>query len=329
MTKELTPDNYKTDGQNPLVNLPAGAGTHTVYYYVTYTEKNAETGKDEEKKLVSGSKQVIIDKATRKAPDKLGTRAENFQNSKDGAITSITPRDMEYRDKFNDGKYTDTYYEEVIVGAGTYLVRWKADRNHYPSPDAEVIVQKGGAITVSFDSAGGSEIASATVAAYGDIVGSPAIQPEFEGATFLGWYLNRKAYDFKAPVMGNITLTAAWAPTAFILPNSTKAIGASAFKGLPAKAIGIPYGCASIGENAFQGCQNLTVIVIPASVTTDIPDTAFADSTQKIYVYGVKGTGDSGTSKAEEFCDKKGNEEKFNFVGYIDYPAPQPQATGE
>ena len=55
---------------NPLKNLPATAGTHTVYYYVT-DETNA----------VNGSKQVIIEKARQNAPDatKLTTEADQQQ----------------------------------------------------------------------------------------------------------------------------------------------------------------------------------------------------------------------------------------------------------
>ena len=58
---------------------------------------------------VSGSKQVIIDKAAQTAPDatKLFTRSETRRNSLDGVIAGLTARKMEYRNKANDG----TYYE--------------------------------------------------------------------------------------------------------------------------------------------------------------------------------------------------------------------------
>lgn len=34
--------------------------------------------------------------------------------------------------------------------------------------------------------------------------------PEFEGYTFIGWYLNDKEYNFDTPVNSNITLDAMW-----------------------------------------------------------------------------------------------------------------------
>ena len=321
----LTPDNYQTNGVTTLAVLPAKAGIHTVYFYIT----DAADGKTATIQI-SGSKQVFIEKAKQTAPADLTKEDETYLNSGDGKIGKLTPRSMEYRDKFNEGSYKTIYEETIEVRAGTYLVRKIADENHYASPDTEIVIQKGGAITVSFDSAGGTEIANATVAACGDVVVSPATQPVFEGATFLGWYLDKEAYDFKTPVTENITLTAAWAPTAFILPKSTTAIKASAFQGLTVKAIGIPYGCESIGANAFQDCKNLTVIVIPSSVTAEIPDSAFANCSQKIYVYGVNGSEGGGNSEAERFCDKDvAHRNQFTFVGYIDYPAPQPQTAGE
>lgn len=73
---------------------------------------------------VSGSKQVIIDKAAQTAPDasKLLTRSESRRNSLDGMIAGLTARRMEYRNKANDGAYTLAYMEHVYVEPGTYLV---------------------------------------------------------------------------------------------------------------------------------------------------------------------------------------------------------------
>lgn len=63
--------------------------------------------------------------------------------------------------------------------------------------------------TVTFDTDGGAELPSQTVAD-----GETATQPEVpvrDGYVFLGWLLNGKAYDFSTPVTGDITLTANWA----------------------------------------------------------------------------------------------------------------------
>ena len=66
--------------------------------------------------------------------------------------------------------------------------------------------------TVTFDSNGGSEVASQTVTN-----GQKATKPEAPTKTgdktsyvFLGWYNGTAAYDFDSPVTANITLTAKW-----------------------------------------------------------------------------------------------------------------------
>ena len=61
---------------------------------------------------------------------------------------------------------------------------------------------------VNFDANGGEDVSPATVA-HGDTVAAPEA-PTREGYTFLGWYLGETAYDFTAPVTGDLTLTARW-----------------------------------------------------------------------------------------------------------------------
>lgn len=62
--------------------------------------------------------------------------------------------------------------------------------------------------TVSFDSNGGSEVASITVE-YDQTFDAP-VDPTKLGHTFAGWYLNDKPYDFSFTVRENITLIAMW-----------------------------------------------------------------------------------------------------------------------
>lgn len=62
--------------------------------------------------------------------------------------------------------------------------------------------------TVSFDTAGGSAVASQVVKA-GSTASCPAA-PTFDGREFLGWYLNGVEYDFSAPVTADIVLRARW-----------------------------------------------------------------------------------------------------------------------
>ena len=61
--------------------------------------------------------------------------------------------------------------------------------------------------TVTFDSAGGSEVESLTVP-YGGTI-SPT-SPTKSGYTFAGWYLGDTKYDFSTPVTANLELTVHW-----------------------------------------------------------------------------------------------------------------------
>ena len=62
--------------------------------------------------------------------------------------------------------------------------------------------------TVTFNAAGGSAVAAQTVKE-GALVNKPA-DPARKGYTFAGWYAGNTAYNFAAPVKGNLTLTAKW-----------------------------------------------------------------------------------------------------------------------
>ena len=60
-------------------------------------------------------------------------------------------------------------------------------------------------------------------------------------------------------------------------PASVKEIGTGAFAGSKIKSIVIPEGVTSIDANAFCGCENLTKVTIPKSVT-HISETAFEET---------------------------------------------------
>lgn len=62
--------------------------------------------------------------------------------------------------------------------------------------------------TVTFETNGGTEVASKEVE-YNKTISKPA-DPEKEGYTFNGWYLNDKEFDFLTPITENITLVAQW-----------------------------------------------------------------------------------------------------------------------
>ena len=293
----LTKDNYQTDGMTALKNQPSTAGVHTVYFYVT-DGTNA----------VSGSKQVIIDKAAQTAPDasKLFTRSETRRNSLDGIIQGLTPRKMEYRNKANDGTYTLAYMEKVYVEPGTYLVRMASDDNHYASPDTEVIVEEGPFITVYFDLNGSKDtMEEVTGLACGDLVPRPKTDPAMPDATFLGWFYWGRAYDFNSPVNFDMTLTAAWAPQIidFKLPAGTTEIDEAAFEGVPVKAVEIPADCQWVFADAFKDCTSLKQVLI-LSADTKFNPLAF-DNCQDVYIFAPDG------STARSLCTE---ENGFIFV---------------
>ena len=75
------------------------------------------------------------------------------------------------------------------------------------SPGAQITGEVTGAYTVTFQSEGGSEVASQIRA------NTPAAQPDNptkEGHTFIGWYNGESEWDFETPVTTGLILTAKW-----------------------------------------------------------------------------------------------------------------------
>ena len=75
------------------------------------------------------------------------------------------------------------------------------------SPGAQITGEVMGACTVTFQSEGGSEVASQIRA------NTPADQPADptkEGYTFIGWYNGESEWNFETPVTADLTLTAKW-----------------------------------------------------------------------------------------------------------------------
>lgn len=75
------------------------------------------------------------------------------------------------------------------------------------SPGAQITGEVIGAYTVTFQSEGGSEVASQIRA------NAPAARPADptkEGYTFIGWYNGESEWNFETPVTADLTLTAKW-----------------------------------------------------------------------------------------------------------------------
>ncbi len=67
---------------------------------------------------------------------------------------------------------------------------------------------------VEFDPLGGSPAPASQTVESGKTATEPRTQPTKKDYTFGGWQLDGKPYDFKTPVTKDVTLTAAWNPTA-------------------------------------------------------------------------------------------------------------------
>lgn len=93
--------------------------------------------------------------------------------------------------------------DKYLVGGVDYDVTTPLDT------DLTIVVRwKIKVYTVTFDSAGGTDVADASVD-HGSAVTEPSA-PTREGYNFVAWYLGGTAYDFAAPVTDAVTLVAHW-----------------------------------------------------------------------------------------------------------------------
>ena len=94
--------------------------------------------------------------------------------------------------------------EEGKTANGVFIA---ASGRFTQSPGAQITGEVIGAYTVTFQSEGGSEVASQIRA------NTPADQPADptkDGYTFIGWYKGESEWNFETPVTADLTLTAKW-----------------------------------------------------------------------------------------------------------------------
>ena len=170
----------------------------------------------------------------------LNGKTYNFNTSITGNITlkavwkkSGTTSEKKYTVSFDSNGGSSKNNQMVVAGnkaskptdptrSGYTFVEWQLDGNAYDfnTPVTKDITLKAAwkkneeltpveeKYTVSFDSNGGSSVASQTIVK-GNKVTKPA-DPTRSGYTFEGWTLNGNSYDFNTPVNGDITLKANW-----------------------------------------------------------------------------------------------------------------------
>ena len=106
----------------------------------------------------------------------------------------------------------DNYSDTIPAEPGSYTAIMYP--KGYPAIKAIYNFEIKKSCTVSFNTDGGSEVASQTLQA-GDTVEEPSPAPSKEGYTFAGWYTDEgctdgNEYDFETPVTASFTLYAKW-----------------------------------------------------------------------------------------------------------------------
>lgn len=146
----------------------------------------------------------------------------NYYAYVDGELAVVKNEEVEYGEKAVWGK--DNAADNLPDGhafVAWYLGAAEYDFETAVTGDIDLFaVYEFASCTVSFNSDGGSDVASQTVIKGGKAV-EPAA-PEKEGYDFAGWQLNGAAYDFSAEVTADIELTATWTEKTYTvtLPTS-------------------------------------------------------------------------------------------------------------
>mmetsp|Transcript_12879 Transcript_12879/g.14525 ORF Transcript_12879/g.14525 Transcript_12879/m.14525 type:complete len:368 (+) Transcript_12879:235-1338(+) len=93
---------------------------------------------------------------------------------------------------------------------------------------------------------------------------------------------NPDIYLYKGEAKSDIP---SWVEHLVVDPSVTN-IQSHAFSGFPQlKRVDLPYSISSIGENAFEDCENLRFVMVPLNATVSIKRYAFAGCTSLAYIY--------------------------------------------
>ncbi|MBR3235987.1 MAG: InlB B-repeat-containing protein [Atopobiaceae bacterium] len=225
-TEPLDADNYEEVGSYEPV-MRTDVGVTTVYYLVmSYTDE-----------YVSGSKDICIAKAPIPEDADRPTAIEGLVYTGESQVLVRPPEQLAdgvervlYRTCATGGQWSE-WSEELPAGTdlGDYTVRYRfvGDKNHEDLDGGAlyVTIAEFRTYTVTFDSRGGSEVASQQVRE-----GEPAVRPAdptLDGYAFEGWFVDEaltQAYDFSTPVTASLTLHAAWRELPFATVAATVAL---------------------------------------------------------------------------------------------------------
>ena len=203
-------EGYDAETMNIEGNTATDAGTYTV-------SVTSKTGRWTDGTTDAATAQWRIERAEQEAPDGLQGVGPTTEGGSDGKITG-TDTSMEYR-AAAEASYTACTGSEIEnLTAGSYFVRYAEDRNHFASPDTEVVVGEGEArsFTITFNANGGTGSMEPVTVEEGSRYPLPAcgfIPPV--NMQFSGWALSAGGSviaDGAIMVTSNITLYAIWEP---------------------------------------------------------------------------------------------------------------------
>ena len=203
-------EGYDAETMNIDGNTATDAGTYTV-------SVTSKTGRWTDGTTDAATAQWRIERAEQEAPDGLQGVGPTTEGGSDGKITG-TDTSMEYR-AAAEASYTACTGSEIEnLTVGSYFVRYAEDRNHFASPDTEVVVGEGEArsFTITFNANGGTGSMEPVTVEEGSRYPLPAcgfIPPV--NMQFSGWALSADGSviaDGAIMVTSNITLHAIWEP---------------------------------------------------------------------------------------------------------------------
>ena len=200
-------EGYDAETMNIDGNTATDAGTYTV-------SVTSKTGRWTDGTTDAATAQWRIERAEQEAPDGLQGVGPTTEGGSDGKITG-TDTSMEYR-AAAEASYTACTGSEIEnLTAGSYFVRYAEDRNHFASPDTEVVVGEGEArsFTITFNANGGTGSMEPVTVEEGSRYVLPACGfTAPDGQEFKAWEIGGVEYNAGDGyvVLGNTEIKALW-----------------------------------------------------------------------------------------------------------------------
>ena len=206
-------EGYDAETMNIEGNIATDAGTYTV-------SVTSKTGRWTDGTTDAATAQWRIEQAEQEAPDGLQGVGPTTEGGSDGKITG-TDTSMEYR-AAAEASYTACTGSEIEnLTAGSYFVRYAEDRNHFASPDTEVVVGEGEArsFTITFNANGGTGSMEPVTVEEGSRYPLPVCGfTAPDGQEFKAWEIGGIEYNVGDGyvVLGNTEIKALWKDSAVI-----------------------------------------------------------------------------------------------------------------